>query len=251
MNLLPSRQVFGFDVNPGTLDDYLDFIERSLDECSPVTILYHNLHTLYLYCRSPSLQAHYAGNTILVDGMPVIGLLRLTGVKASRNQRITYVDFIEPMMQLACKRDVHVFHIGQSDSLQTTAFAALRARVPGLRISGHDGYFDQAPDSAGSLAVVAAANRSGADIVLVGFGTPRQEAWLAAHRSLLSATVVLSCGACMEYVAGAVKTPPRILGRLGLEWTWRLLGDPKRFAFRYAVEPLWLGVALIRNALRG
>ena len=123
--------------------------------------------------------------------------------------------------------------------------------MPGLRISGHHGYFDQTANSADSLAVVDAANRAGADMVLVGFGTPRQEAWLAAHRELLAASAVLACGACMEYVAGAVKTPPRVLGRLGLEWTWRLLGDPKRFAFRYAIEPLWLSVALIRNALRG
>lgn len=247
----PARHFFGFDVNPGTLDDYLDFIGNSLDTASPVTILYHNLHTLYLYSRSVELQNDYAGRTVLVDGMPVIGLLRMAGVKASRDQRITYVDFIEPLMKLACERGVGVFHIGQSEELQARAFATLRQRVPGLQISGHHGYFDQSPRSADSLAVVDAANRSGAGLLLVGFGTPRQESWLKAHRDLLSASAVLSCGACMEYVAGAVKTPPRVLGRLGLEWTWRLLGDPKRFAYRYGVEPLWLGAALIRNALRG
>ena len=244
-------RVLGFEAHPGSIDDYVALVARSISDARPVTILYHNLHTLYLYCRSRSLQRHYAGSTILVDGMPVIGLLRLAGVTATREQRVTYVDFIEPLMQLAGTRHWRVFHIGQSQSLQQQAFATLRARVPGLQIDGHHGFFDQRAGSTESDAVIRAANRSGADIVLVGFGTPRQEAWLAAHREQLDAAAVLSCGACMEYVAGAVKTPPRWLGPLGLEWTWRLLGDPKRFGFRYVVEPLWLGAMLIRNALRG
>lgn len=245
------REFLGFTANPGTLDDYLGFVGNSLDTATPITVLYHNLHTLYLYSRSAELQQQYAGTTVLVDGMPVIGLLRLAGVQASREQRVTYVDFIEPLMQVARDRDVPVFHIGQSAAVQQRAFATLRERVPGLQISGHDGYFDQSAGSRDSLDVIAAANASGAGLVLVGFGTPRQEAWLAAHRDQLSAHAVLACGACMEYVAGEVATPPRLLGRLGLEWTWRLFGDPKRFAYRYAVEPLWLGAALIRNALRG
>ena len=245
------HRVLGFDAHPGSIDDYVGLVASSVSNAQPVTILYHNLHTLYLYCRSRVLQRHYAGCTILVDGMPVIGLLRLAGVPATREQRVTYVDFIEPLMRLARVHDWRVFHIGQSQPLQQQAFATLRERVPGLQIDGHHGFFDQSANSRESRAVIDAVNAAGADIVLVGFGTPHQEAWLAAHRTQLAAPAVLSCGACMEYVAGTVRTPPRWLGPLGLEWTWRLLDDPKRFGFRYLVEPLWLGAMLIRNALRG
>ena len=54
----------------------------------------------------------------------------------------------------------------------------------------------------------------------------------------------------MEYVAGAVKTPPRWMGRIGLEWSFRLIEDPKRFAFRYLVEPILLGAILVFNGIK-
>ncbi len=66
---------------------------------------------------------------------------------------------------------------------------------------------------------------------------PRQEAWVAAHLDAIEAPVILTCGACMDYVAGVVPTPPRWAGRVGLEWLFRLLAEPRRLARRYLVEP--------------
>ena len=93
-------------------------------------------------------------------------------------------------------------------------------------------------------------NEFGTDLLLVGFGAPRQEAWISAHRDQLNASAVFTCGACMEYVAGAVKTPPRWMGQLGLEWSFRLFENPKRFAFRYLIEPILLGAILAFNGIK-
>ncbi|MFT5044349.1 MAG: N-acetylglucosaminyldiphosphoundecaprenol N-acetyl-beta-D-mannosaminyltransferase, partial [Porticoccaceae bacterium] len=112
-----------------------------------------------------------------------------------------------------------------------------------------DGYFDQSPQSTESLAVIDLINGAKSDIVLIGFGAPKQEAWIHAHRGQINAGILFSCGACMEYVAGAVKTPPRWMGRTGLEWTFRLFENPRRFAFRYLVEPVLLGCILLYNGI--
>ncbi len=249
------RRPFGFTVHPGTLDDYLELTrccvrDRDAANATRRTVLYHNLHSLYLWFRDARLRAACADAVMMVDGMPVVGLLRLAGIDATREQRLTWVDFIEPLVRLARDEGWTVFHVGQSAAVQDEALARLRARLPGLDIRGRDGYFDQRPGSADSRATVDAINAADTDVLLVGFGTPLQEHWLHAHRADIRAPVAFACGACMEYVAGAVRTPPRLLGRLGLEWTWRLAENPRRFAFRYFIEPVVLGTLLLRAALR-
>jgi len=247
---LPRHELLGFAANPGSLDDYLAFLAARIGAREPCTVLYHNLHSLYAYFTDAALRRDYAGTTVLVDGMPVIWLMRALGLPVTREDRLTYVDFILPMMRLARDEGWTVQHVGQDAATLERALEIVRREVPGIRIDGHHGYFDQGAGSAGSLAVVDAMNAAGADLVLVGFGAPRQEAWIAAHRERIDAPAVLACGACMEYVAGAVRTPPRILGKLGLEWAFRLLENPRRFAFRYGVEPFLLGALLVRNAVR-
>jgi len=243
------RSLLGFFTHPGTLNDYLGLIEHSIDKREPCTILYHNLHSLYSYLSSESLRRFYEGTTVLIDGMPVVWLYKLAGAPLTREHRITYVDFIMPMMELARDNGWKVYHLGQSADIQLQALEIIREKVPGILIDGHDGYFDQDPQSPDSLEIIKGVNEFDTNLLLVGFGAPRQEAWLHAHREQLNAQAVLTCGACMEYVAGAVKTPPRWMGRLGLEWSFRLLENPRRFAFRYLVEPILLAFMLARNGL--
>ena len=245
------RRPFGFAVHPGTLEDYLEVARRAVASGTPRTVLYHNLHSLYLWHRSAALRRHHENATVLVDGMPVIALLRLAGIPATRDQRVTYVDFIMPLLRLARDESWRVFHVGQSADVQARALERIRAELPGIDIAGRDGYFDQSPGSADNRELVARINARGTDLLLVGFGTPRQEAWLHAHRGAIDAPAVFACGACMEYVAGEVRTPPRWLGRAGLEWSWRLLENPRRFGFRYLVEPLALGAMIAGRAARG
>lgn len=244
---LPSYSLLGFDVHPGTLQDYLNLIKHGVAHQQRYTVLYHNLHSLYSYFTSKTLRDDYQNCTVLVDGMPVIWLMRANGLPVTRDHRLTYVDFIMPMMELARDEGLKVFHVGQKAEVQQEAMRRIREKVPGIEIAGHDGYFDQSHDSVESQHVIEQMNQFEADIVLVGFGAPKQEAWLAANREKINATTVFACGACMEYVAGAVSTPPRWMGRTGLEWLFRLGENPRRFAFRYLVEPLLLACLLAKQ----
>lgn len=244
------RELLGFFSHPGTLTDYLDLIAHSIRTRTACTVFYHNLHSLYSYFTSPELRRTYENKTVLVDGMPVIWLYKLTGIDVTRDHRLTYVDFVMPMMRLARDNGWRVYHLGQRGDIQQRALARIRQEVPGIEIAGHDGYFDQTPDSAESLEVIDKVNAYGTDLLLVGFGAPRQELWVDAHRARLEASAVFTCGACMEYIAGEVRTPPRWMGRLGLEWSFRLFENPRRFAFRYLVEPPMLGLFLARNWVR-
>jgi N-acetylglucosaminyldiphosphoundecaprenol N-acetyl-beta-D-mannosaminyltransferase len=244
---LQKRSLLGFFTHPGTLDNYLGLIRDSINNREPCTVLYHNLHSLYSYFTSAALRQYYQGCTVLVDGMPLIWLYQAAGVPVTRDHRLTYVDFIMPMMQQARDQGWRVYHLGQSTEVQQLALAKLRQQFPGIEIDGHDGYFDQTPHSSESDDIIRRVNDFSTDLLLIGFGAPRQEAWVHAHREEINAPAVFTCGACMEYVAGAVKTPPRWMGRMGLEWSYRLIENPRRFAFRYLAEPLLLSAILARN----
>jgi len=76
-------------------------------------------------------------------------------------------------------------------------------------------------------------------VLMVGMGMPRQEYWILDNLPDIAANVVLTAGACFDYLAGVIPTPPRWLGKIGLEWIFRLWHEPRRLWKRYLWEP-WL-----------
>ena len=107
----------------------------------------------------------------------------------------------------------------------------------------HHGFFDTDINSAENKVVVEQIRAFKPNILIIGMGMPRQEKWIYENSAILNADVIMTSGAVMEYVAGTVKTPPRWMGRNGLEWLYRLTEHPERFWFRYMVEPwfvFWL-----------
>lgn len=241
----------GFEAHPGSCEDYLAHVQYAVESGEDTTVLAHNLHSLYLYYRSSSLRKCYEQRVNMVDGMPIVWLLQLAGKKVESSQRLTYVDFIWPLLEQAQQNNWRVCHIGQASEVQQRALDTIKARLPELQLHGIPGYFDHSANSAGSLEVIAQVNHFKPQLLLVGLGSPLQEHWIHHHREKLQVPAVLSCGACMEYVAGNVGTPPRWMGRAGLEWSYRLLENPRRFAGRYLLEPWGLLYSMLRYRLSG
>jgi len=90
------------------------------------------------------------------------------------------------------------------------------------------------PDNA---EVLAAINDAQPDVLFVGMGMPRQESWILDNLDGLGGRVIFSVGAAFDYEAGAIPTPPRWTGRVGLEWLFRLASEPRRLFSRYLIEP--------------
>lgn len=247
---LQRSDLLGFFTHPGTMDDYLEQVRSDVDTGNISTIYYHNLHTVYVYLSSEEFRRSYQHKTVLIDGMVLLFIYKLAGYKLSRDYRVTYVEFIFPLMELARDNGWRVFHVGQQSEYLEKALSAIRERVPGIEIRGRHGYFDQTVSSADTMSVISEINEYSADILLVGLGSPAQEYWVDANRDKLNAAVVLTCGSCMDYLAGKVKTAPRWMSRLGLEAVYRVYADPKRLAYRYIVEPILLIKILLQNRFR-
>ncbi len=240
----PRISVLGGAVDVVTPREVLDFVDSNARPGRRALIANHNLHSLYLYRRSADMRGFYArADLIEADSTPMILWARLLGLPISRAHRCTYLDWREDFWRRAGERRWRVFYLGGAPGVAQRGAEAVDARWPGQSIAVRDGFFDMGgPQNA---EIVAAINAFKPHVLLVGMGMPRQEAWLAANLDALTCGVAMPVGAAFDYEAGAIPTPPRWTGRVGLEWLFRLAAEPRRLMFRYLVEP-W---ALIGPAL--
>jgi N-acetylglucosaminyldiphosphoundecaprenol N-acetyl-beta-D-mannosaminyltransferase len=171
-----------------------------------------------------------AADLVTPDGMPLVWGLRLLGVATAT--RVYGPDLTPVVCQLAAEQGVPVgFHGGAQDVLEELT-ARLRQRFPGLKIAYRVSppFRPLTPDE--ERRTVEDLDRSGARIVFVGLGTPKQERWMAAHKNKVN-TVMLGVGAAFDLLAGSKRQAPRLLQRLGLEWLYRLVQEPGRLWRRY------------------
>lgn len=242
--------VLGASGQNHSIDDLTDVLVKG-DGQWPLVIAHHNLHSLYLLRESQALKEFFSQVRVVhIDGMSIVWLARLLGHETRREHRVTYVDWLPRVLEEASKREWRVFFLGSTARACARGVSEIQARYPRLTIEGRDGYFDTTPNGADDEAVVERIRAFNPDLLLVGMGMPRQEGWILSSGIRTGARRILPCGAAVDYLAGAVSTPPRWLGRLGLEWAFRLLHEPTRLGRRYLVEPLYLLMPFATEFLR-
>jgi N-acetylglucosaminyldiphosphoundecaprenol N-acetyl-beta-D-mannosaminyltransferase len=243
-----SYKLLGVKVDALSIPELNLLIEESIDKNEKWIIANHNLHSLYIFHNDPKMQAFYAkAEYIHIDGMPLLFIGKLLGFPMKREQRVTYADWVWPLMAEAASKDWRVFYLGSKPGVAEQGASILREKFPGLQIACAHGYIDMDKDSEENLATLAAINAYKPHVLMVGMGMPRQEHWISENLEYIHANTILTSGACMDYVAGAVPTPPRWMGRVGLEWLYRLLSEPKRLWRRYLLEPWFVATLFLRE----
>ncbi|MDH5536877.1 MAG: WecB/TagA/CpsF family glycosyltransferase, partial [Betaproteobacteria bacterium] len=142
------------------------------------------------------------------------------------------------LCRMAADEGLSLYLLGARPGVAAAVAENARKRVPQLAIAGHrDGYWAEQDEQS----VVSAIRASGADILLVAMGAPRQELWIAKNAPRLGVKVALGVGGLFDFYAGRVARAPLWLRELGLEWTYRLLQEPRRMWRRYVIgNPLFL-----------
>jgi len=241
-------RLLGGEVDPLTPAEMLAATERFIVGGGTAVIANHNAHSLFLLPRAPALRAFFdEAELVQIDSRPMILWGRLIGLPLRPEHRSTYLDWREDFWATAATKGWRVFHVGGAPGVGERAAGAIRERWPAVDLAVHHGFFDIDPASADSRALREAIAAFDPDIILVGMGMPRQEQWIAANRSLIGRGVFFPIGAAFDYEAGVQTAAPRWTGRLGLEWLFRLLSQPRRLAFRYLVEPWFLAPAALAD----
>ena len=240
--------LLGVEVDALTLPELNRLIASAVGGGEHWIIANHNVHSIHLFHHNEALRRFYAcARYIHIDGMPLVWMGRALGFPLQRTNRITYVDWTRPLLAEAERQGWRIFYLGSKPQVVERARQALRAEYPGLEVELHDGYFDMEPSSENNREILERIQVQAPHILMVGMGMPRQEHWILENLPNLSTNVILDAGACLDYLAGAVPTPPRWMGRAGLEWLYRLMSEPGRLWKRYLIEPWYVLGLLLRE----
>lgn len=166
----------------------------------------------------------------LPDGAPIAWLMRRRGWP--EQQRLSGPDLMWQLMHEAERLQLPLFLMGATPTTLSRLRGVIAQAFPKLMIAGSVSPPFRALSTHEQSAIVDRINRSGASLVLIGLGCPKQEIWMAAHRNTIKA-VMIGVGAAFDYHAGSLRRAPPAWQRLGLEWLYRLLQEPRRLARRY------------------
>lgn len=249
------RRVLGAPLNRVSSGDLLDLchIEIATRPPAPVVIASQNMHGLHTYFVSADFRdLHEHPRTVVhVDGTPLMWLARLKGYGFRYRHRTGCIVWVPELLSMAEREGWRIFYLGATEEISVKGIAAIRSRWPALAVGGRHGYFDM--DGPENEAVLTQIREFAPDLVFVGMGMGRQEAWILENRAEVETSVVVTTGSLLELLAGDRRIAPKVLGPLGLEWLFRLYDRPDA-AHRYVVEPWQMlvnSVKFRRAARRG
>jgi len=242
----PDRvQILSADVDPLTLDSCVEEVVTAAAVGERVWLATVNVAILMGMRRDPGLQ-EYADRArwVVADGQPLVWLSRLLGRPLP--ERVTGVDLIERLCARAEQDGMGVFFLGASDEVIGAAARAMKGRYPGLELGYANGYFtdDQALERASEIADAAP------KLVFVGMGVPRQERFIQEHLDDMKANVTVGVGGSFDVIGGLRGRAPQAMQRSGLEWTYRLIQEPRRLWRRYLVTGAQFAVLAVAALAR-
>ena len=219
-------------------------IERRLDAGQRTFVITANPEFVMLARRAPDvMRLARDADLVVPDGTGALVASRILGQPLpGRAPGRLLVDELVPVL---ARRGLSVFLLGAGPGVAERAAARLAERAPGLRVAGT---FAGAHDAdAETVSRVAAA---APDVVLVAFGMPRQERWIARNLARLpSVRLAIGVGGVFDQLAGRASVPPALVHRAGLEWLWRLVCEPQRIR-RQRVLPAFVAYVIAQRLLR-
>jgi N-acetylglucosaminyldiphosphoundecaprenol N-acetyl-beta-D-mannosaminyltransferase len=240
---IPSYQLLGLQLNAVTEPELYEIMVEGVESNRRRVIAHHNLHSVYLYHHDAKMRMFYErAHYVYADGVSLIYLGKLLGHPLRLEHRSTCWDYVYALMSQAAQRGWRVFYLGSKPGVAELGAQILRKRTPGLQIATAHGYFST--DTEENQKVLKAINAFQPNILMVGMGMPRQEHWILDNLENIQANVLISVGGCMNYVAGALPTPPRWMGAFLFQGVFRLLSDPRHLWRRYLLEP-WFVFGLV------
>lgn len=179
-------------------------------------------------------KAYHEAVFVLADGMPLVWFSRLIG--EALPERVTGSDLLPELCRMAEKKSLKVFFLGGTEDVTPKAIDNLLKRFPSLNVVGFaTPWIDLSYNEEIHSDLFETINQSGADIVFIGFGAPKQEVWIARNRNRLKTGIILTVGGTFDFLAGKTVRAPLWMQKSGLEWFWRLLHEPKRLWRRYLI----------------
>ncbi len=248
----PNQVVFGgvqvdiIDL-PGAVDRIIELSQSDNVEI----VVTPNVDHLVLQRRDPAFASIYErAALVLADGQPLIMASKL--LRLPLTDKVSGSDLIDPLVAAAAANGTKVFLFGATDDTAEVAANKMRADHSDLQIVGISSpWYTPGGDNPDVLVALKEVEASGAELVLLAFGAPKQEHLLHEFGDLVPPACYVCCGASLDFVAGKVSRAPAWISKSGFEWLYRLAKEPRRLWKRYIVRdaaalPIFIKMALKR-----
>ncbi len=243
--------ILGVRVDPTLLAEVLEMIQAAVSADQRLLITHMNVHGLHFGYENRWFRDFInSSDLVYCDGMGVKMAARMLGYQIP--ERYTLADWYPLLIELANQHNFSLFFLGSPPGIAELAAKNMVERHLELQMTGtHHGYFDKNSNSTDNQAVVAQINHARPNILLVGMGMPIQERWLLENWVNLEINVAISVGAIFEYMAGTMKHGPDWMTQNYMEWLFRLVDRPERYAKRYLRDNPLLIMRVLRQSLFG
>lgn len=243
---METAKILGVNFDAVTLDQAVDAAMARIRDGSKGYVVTPNAEIVYLCRKEPDLTGLLnQACLVLPDGIGVVYAARL--LKQPIRGKVAGVDFADALMGRMAQEGKSVFFLGAKPGVAEQAARRLKSKYPGLVVKGcRDGYFQNNEEA------IAAINQAGGvDVALICLGAPKQERFMATYQAQLDATILCGLGGSLDIFAGTAQRAPDIFIKLGLEWFYRLLKEPRRIGRMMSLPKFMLAVCKAKLTGRG
>lgn len=232
MAIAPARvRVLGVRVDIVTERSFLDLVARWVAEQTPRYVVTINPEFVMRARQDPSFAAILeAADVATPDGVGVIWAARRGGMHIP--ERVGGADVALPLARQCARLGHRLFLLGAAEGVAAEAARRLQRQIPDLHIAGTYAGSPHPRDDDGSVRRI---REAGTDVLLVAYGAPAQEFWIARNRERAGVPVSIGVGGTLDYIAGVQRRAPALLRRLWLDWAFRLVTQPWRWRRMLAI----------------
>jgi len=222
--------LFGFYIHPAGYRDALTAIHDALKSKKRLIVYSVNIHIIVELLKNPGFRSkHQKANLLLADGMPLVWLSKLT--KTPLPKRVNGTILAKRVLQT----EHNIFLLGSSREV----LRIMKTRYPNVCGIYSPPYTPSWSDKINKH-IISMVNESGAKILFVGVGPLKQELWIYKYFNKTHAFVAMGVGSAFDMLSGKTPKAPEWMQKIGLEWVWRILLEPKRLSARYLEDILFL-----------
>lgn len=222
-------KILNCEFDPWNTQETLDQIKQLVLRNERAYLCTVNVAILMMMRSIPQLAEFVSkAKMIVADGLPLIWVSKY--LNKPLPERVTGVELVDDLAELASENNWGIYLLGGTEEVVGSVASQLKSALPDLIVSGYcDGYFDSAEAKLRAQAV----RESGAKILIVAMGVPRQEQFIEDQWPDLGVNFVIGVGGSFDVISGVTKRAPVWMQKSGLEWLFRTMQEPRRLAWRY------------------
>src|SRR3989338_5896886 len=235
--------ICGINIHNVSFNETLDVIDGLIKARKPVSVVTPNIdHIIKLHKDEVFRKTYERASLVLPDGMPLLWAAKFLGTPLK--DKISGSDLFPRLCELANEKGYKVFFLGGREGAAQKASEIMKAKYANLQVIGaYSPPFGFENDRAKNEKIIKMIKEAKPDILFVGLGAPKQEKWIYKYKVQYQVPISIGIGISFEFTAGIIKRAPLWMQKIGLEWLWRLMMEPKRLWKRYLIDDIqffWL-----------